>query len=99
MDFHQLFENQIWIPILSYLGLVLADTILGVLKALRNGSFDWNELGNWVKKVGIQGVGLVVLGVLSTYKVEVYAAFYPAVVMMDASVTNAIIEKISSFFE
>ena len=98
MNFHQLFENQIWIPILSYLGLVLADTILGVLKALRNGSFDWNELGNWVKKIGIQGVGLIILGILSVYKSEVYAAFYPAVAMMDASMTKSIVEKISSFF-
>jgi hypothetical protein len=77
--------------------LILADTLLAILRALKNKTFSWNLVGDWVQKLGLQGAGLFILAILSALKTEVFVAFYPAVLTLTASLVKQIIDKINDW--
>lgn len=90
----KLFDPELWIPLLAYGGLLIGDFVLGVLLALREGRFEWIKVGDWARKFGTTGAGLVILALLSALHAEVMAAFYPALAAAVASLVAQVAEKI-----
>ena len=90
----KLFDLAYWLPLLIYGGLLFGDFLLGVITACLHDEFDWKKLGDWARKFGATGAGLVILAILSAARSEVQAAFWPAVATASASVAAQIAEKI-----
>jgi CHASE2 domain-containing sensor protein len=94
---NKLLDPVIWWPILTVIGVVLVDTILGVIISIKDKNFDWNKLGDWLGKIGIQVSGLVVLGIICIFQKAVWIAFAPALATYTAVLVASIISKIKSF--
>lgn len=97
MEYSNFFKSEVWIPLSSFLVLLLVDFLLGVVTAIKNKTFSWGFVGNWVQKMGMQGIGLIILGALAAVKTEVFVVYYPAVITAGASMVNSIINKIKEF--
>ena len=93
----KILDPVIWYPIFVVIGLVLADTILGIIKALKERSFEWSKLPDWLSKIGIQVSGLAVLGLICIFEKAVWVAFGPALVTYSATLVVSIIGKVELF--
>ena len=93
----KLLDPVVWYPVLAVIGLVLADTILAVIKSLIDKTFDWSKLPDWLQKIGIQVSGLVVLAIICIFQKAVWVAFGPALATYTAVLVKSIIDKIKAF--
>lgn len=92
-----LFDTTIWYPIFGLLALILADTLLGVFKSLKEKTFKWDKLADWLSKIGIQVSGIVVLGVICVFQKGVWVVYGPAIATLSVVLIANIVSKIGSF--
>ena len=87
----------VWGPILGLLGLLFVDTLLGVIQSVMTHTFSWSKLGNFTRKLGMQVLGILTLGVAGIFNKVIWAAFIAALSAYSISLISDIISKISSF--
>jgi hypothetical protein len=97
MAWNKLLDPAVWWPVLGVIGLVLADTILGVIKSLKDKTFTWAKLSDWLQKIGIQVSGLAVLAIICIFQKAVWIAFGPALVTYSATLVSQIVNKIRDY--
>jgi len=98
------FEFLLELPIFEVLGIVvlaiILDTVFGVILALKEGEFQWQELPRFLgTNVLPYCLGLAVLGVVAQYIGEPFGyIYYPVAVAVFARYIAKIIEKIREIF-
>jgi len=84
--------------LLVTVGLIALDTLLGWLKAIVNGGWDWHKVGRFLETSVLPYVGgLLALAILALLQPNTIAVFYASAAAADVKLVADIVSKISGF--
>lgn len=83
----------------AVLGLILVDTVLGILLSIKQGQFDFRKLPQFLAKNVLPYVGgLLILGLAASFSVEISALYYASATAASAKFLIDVKDKIVQIF-
>jgi hypothetical protein len=92
------FQAEVWWPLFTYLILAVGNFALGTIIALIRGEFNWDKFLDWLRHLGLEGAGLVILALLSAFRGEVWVVYGPALFTAISVKVMDLISKIKDFW-
>lgn len=91
------FKAEIWWPLFTYLMLAVGNFGLGIILALSNRgpeTWSWDRCLDWLRHLGLEGAGVILLALLASFRAEVWIAYGPALATAISAKTVDIIGKV-----
>jgi hypothetical protein len=83
--------------VITILGLIILDTILGIVLAIKNRTFDWSRLSDFLNSsILMMFGGYLVLGIVGLAESSLQAAVPLSMAVIDAKLIADIVNKLKA---